>query len=153
MATLADELLNDFEDSGSENGDRENGFLDNGEREPNDHLFKEISNGQIGMELDGDEEGDEDADEEIAARQGAAGIDEAPDEEETKAKVEKMKLAGVSDVRTVAGLMKTLQPVLEVRCPFPCLWIFRNLSLHLPQSRSNFRSSHAENRPLSIQIF
>ena len=42
-----------------------------------------------------------------------SGID-VEDEEETKAKVEKMELGGVDDVRSVAKLMKTLEPVLEV---------------------------------------
>ncbi|KFY08856.1 hypothetical protein V491_08403 [Pseudogymnoascus sp. VKM F-3775] len=41
------------------------------------------------------------------------------DEEVTKAKVEKMQLGGVDDVRSVAGLMKTLEPVLEVSTPPP----------------------------------
>jgi U4/U6 small nuclear ribonucleoprotein PRP31 len=63
------------------------------------------------MELDGDEEEvDEDAD--------MAGVNDTAvdveDEEETKAKVEKMELGGVDDVRSVAKLMKTLEPVLEV---------------------------------------
>ena len=44
------------------------------------------------------------------------------DEEETKAKIEKMQLGGVDDVRSVAGLMRTLEPVLEVSIlSFPIL--------------------------------
>jgi U4/U6 small nuclear ribonucleoprotein PRP31 len=58
----------------------------------------------------------EDAEEEVAAR-GNASTDAVDDEEDTKAKVEKMRLGTVRDVRSVAGLMKTLQPVLEVSHP------------------------------------
>jgi U4/U6 small nuclear ribonucleoprotein PRP31 len=116
MATLADELLNDFEDSGSEDGNRQNEFLRDDEQEqPNGlALEHEITGVQIKMELEGDEEEIEDAEEELVAQNGSRGLDDVPDEEETKAKVEKMKLGGVADVRSVAVLTKTLQPVLEV---------------------------------------
>jgi U4/U6 small nuclear ribonucleoprotein PRP31 len=117
MATLADELLNDFEDSGSEDGNRQNDFLgDEDGGEPNGHTFKdEPSDFQTKMELDDDEEEVEDAEEEEqAAQNDGRGLNDIPDEEETKAKVEKMNLGGVGDVRSVAVLMKTLQPVLEV---------------------------------------
>jgi hypothetical protein len=117
MATLADELLNDFEDSGSEDGNAQNDFLNDEDRdERNGHAFTdEPTNFQVKMELDDDEEEVEDADEERAAQNEGRGLDDIPDEEETKAKVEKMNLGGVGDVRSVAVLMKTaLQPVLEV---------------------------------------
>jgi U4/U6 small nuclear ribonucleoprotein PRP31 len=116
MATLADELLNDFEDSGSEDGNRQNDFLgDEDGGEPNRHAFKdEPSDFQTKMELDDDEEEVEDAEEEQAAQNEGRSLNDIPDEEETKAKVEKMNLGGVGDVRSVAVLMKTLQPVLEV---------------------------------------
>ena len=116
MATLADELLNDFEDSGSEDGNRQNNFLgDDDQEQSNGHaLNNEVSDAQTKMELDGDEEELEDAEEELAAQNGARSLDDIPDEEETKVRVEKMKLGGVGDVRSVAVLMKTLQPVLEV---------------------------------------
>jgi U4/U6 small nuclear ribonucleoprotein PRP31 len=110
MSTLADELLQDFEDSGSE-----------GEEQPNGELFPETDeakstglNGHAtngGMELDGDEE-DVGEDEEMAGVNDAAK--DVEDEEETKAKIEKMQLGGVDDVRSVAGLMKNLEPILEV---------------------------------------
>ena len=45
----------------------------------------------------------------------ALPISDDDDEEARKAKVEKMHLGGVDDVRSVAGLMKVLEPVLEVR--------------------------------------
>lgn len=119
MATIADELLNDFEDTGSE-GEEENaggsvqddgivgGPSARGLRRPSDPAA------EVGdMELDGDEEEVEDVDMDgDAAANGAA--EHAEDAEETKARVEKMQLGAVSDVRSVAGLMKTLEPVLEV---------------------------------------
>lgn len=111
MSTLADELLNDFEDSGSE-GEAENGGLFPEHDEATTglaHAPKVNAHGGR-MELDGDEDEVEE-DEEMT---GTAEIDELDDEEATKAKVEKMQLAGVDDVRSVAGLMKTLEPVLEV---------------------------------------
>ncbi|KAJ9495328.1 U4/U6-U5 snRNP complex subunit prp31 [Exophiala xenobiotica] len=106
MSTLADELLNDFEDSGDENEDR--GLQDD------DH-----ANGTNGHPHDHDEAGSpvgaghdetmEDAEED----EDAAREDMMEDEDETKAKVEKMHLGAVRDVRSVAGLMKILQPVLD----------------------------------------
>ncbi|RMZ80411.1 hypothetical protein DV737_g2966, partial [Chaetothyriales sp. CBS 132003] len=122
MATLADELLNDFEDSGSENGEPDTAYEngdgafpdDNGQRHDRTGSRDQSPSPSPGMELDGDEEGEDeggDAEEETAARRVQA--DHADDEDTTKAKVEKMKLGGVSDVRSIAGLMKTLQPVLD----------------------------------------
>lgn len=110
MATLADELLNDFEDSGSEHDEEANGF-ENGDglAVDEDENEKNHVDGSPDIPRDGDEEEMEDAEEEVAARD-----DDLEDESDTKAKVEKMRLGAVRDVRTVAGLMKTLQPVLEV---------------------------------------
>lgn len=113
MSTLADELLNDFEDSGSEGeGEQQNGFLQDDATPP-------VTNGKAlgpegSMVLDGDEE-DVSEDEETALGGGAANgtAVDVEDEEEAKAKVEKMQLGGVNDVRSVAGLMKTLEPVLQ----------------------------------------
>ena len=119
MATLADELLNDFEDSGSEDGGQHPEFLgDNDEDQTNGFTIKhERSGSTAGRDLDGDEEEMGDAEEELAVQNGAGRVADDGDEEDTKAKVEKMKLGGVNDVRNVAGLMKILQPVLEVRYP------------------------------------
>ncbi|KAF7896022.1 hypothetical protein EAF00_006037 [Botryotinia globosa] len=121
MSTLADELLQDFEDSGSE-----------GEGEDNAHLFADPDevalsmngnatglSGANEMELDGDEEAVDEDDEMAGMTSGA--IDTAEDEEATKAKVEKMQLGGVDDVRSVAGLMKTLEPVLDKIAHFQSL--------------------------------
>ena len=116
MSTLADELLNDFEDLGSEAEDEEqNGILQDGETPP-------TTNGSVpedSMILDGDEE-DVDKADETATEEDAAAAN-GVDEEETKAKVEKMQLGGVSDVRNVAGLMKTLEPVLKVSRSLPTI--------------------------------
>src|ERR1700683_3506444 len=105
MSTLADELLQDFEDSGSEGEEQQNDTLFPNDAESKNGLNGHATSisGAIGsMELDGDkEEVDEDAD--------MAGVNDTAvdveDEEETKAKVEKMELGGVDDVRSVAKLM------------------------------------------------
>ncbi|CAL8583373.1 U4/U6-U5 snRNP complex subunit prp31 [Xanthoria parietina] len=112
MSTLADELLNDFEDSASE-GEEEsrNGFL----RESATPPKAAQTNGHkehTSMVLDGDEEEDDDEAED-GIQNCDLKLEDADDEEEAKAKVEKMQLGRVTDVRTVAGLMKTLEPVLE----------------------------------------
>ena len=112
MATLADELLNDFDDSGSDQGEETNGFDNGDDGQFTNGLRHDRDSETPGMELDNDEEAMEDAEEEEEARQ--VGVDGFEDEDEAKAKVEKMKLGGVSDVRNVAGLMKTLQPILDV---------------------------------------
>lgn len=112
MSTLADELLNDFEDNGSdEEGEQQNGFLQ-GPASPTAPNGHQRVNGSVLADDDEEEEEDEEM------MNTNTGLEDAEDEEETKAKVEKMQLGGVSDVRNVAGLMKTLEPVLEVRTPF-----------------------------------
>ena len=114
MSTLADELLNDFEeDNGSEDGgDHQNELVQGSASPPGPNGHQRINGSMIV-----DDEEDEAEDEEMI--NGSNGMEDAQDEEETKAKVEKMQLGGVSDVRNVAGLMKTLEPVLEVRDPLP----------------------------------
>jgi U4/U6 small nuclear ribonucleoprotein PRP31 len=98
MSTVADDLLNDFGSSGDE-----------AEEELNDGLIKdeEATGNRDAMELDGDAEtrDDEDSDD---------GLNDREDSEATKVKVEKMQLGGVKDVRSVASLMQTLEPILEV---------------------------------------
>lgn len=116
MATLADELLNDFDDSGDENNDNENGFADDDQPTNGLATHRDTTHG---LEVDANEDamsdGAEGADEEeLAALRGVTDeIDDEDDEAAHKAKVERMQLGGVSDVRSVAGLIKTLQPVLE----------------------------------------
>lgn len=91
MSTVADDLLNDFGSSGDEAEDVET----NGHAAPDS------------MDVDAaDGEGDAPAEDE--------DVNDPDDAEAAKAKVEKMQLAGVKDVRSVASLMETLEPVLEV---------------------------------------
>jgi U4/U6 small nuclear ribonucleoprotein PRP31 len=104
MSTLADELLQDFEDTdGSDAGDdqQDDGFL-NGAKSLRD----------VGMDGD-DSDDDEGKDVDMDTPDGDA-VETTDDPEEAKARVEKMQLGGVRDVRNVAGLMKTLEPVLQV---------------------------------------
>lgn len=99
MSTVADELLNDFGSSGDE-----------AEETQNDGLIRDeaYQNGdRDAMDVDG-----EDNDESDEAEDG--DLKDAEDTEATKAKVEKMQLGAVKDVRSVASLMATLEPVLEV---------------------------------------
>ena len=107
MSNDADDLLLDFADSGDE-----------AEEEQNDGLVKD-------QEATGDREGDRDAmevDGDAAAKgddESDAELSDMEDSEATKAKVEKMQLGGVKDVRSVASLMQTLEPVLEVSTNSP----------------------------------
>lgn len=106
MSTLADELLNDFEDSGSEGEEEQkNGFMQDG-APPASNDVKSATFG-VAMELD-EEVGDEDMADEEAIKLG-----DEETAEEAKAKVEKMDLGGVDDVRSVARLMEKLEPVLK----------------------------------------
>ena len=94
MSTVVDDLLNDFGSSGDEAEDAEDNGLVQNEEEDGD---------RDAMEVDGTvDQDEEDIDKDL------------DDEEATKAKVEKMQLGGVKDVRSVASLMQTLQPILEV---------------------------------------
>ncbi|RFU72370.1 hypothetical protein TARUN_9886 [Trichoderma arundinaceum] len=99
MSTVADDLLNDFGSSGDEADELENDGL---------VLTEKTTNGdRDAMDVDDDdnEEGSED--------EGAGAMNDMEDTEATKAKVEKMQLGAVKDVRSVASLMHTLEPVLE----------------------------------------
>ncbi|EGC43010.1 pre-mRNA-processing factor 31 [Histoplasma capsulatum var. duboisii H88] len=114
MATLADELLNDFEESGSEDESTlaNTLFPDKAAESDADGSAKVRDEG---MELDGDEEevNDDDADADIAMDPTGKLDKEMGEADATKAKVEKMRFGTVSDVRSVASLMKTLQPILD----------------------------------------
>lgn len=121
MATLADELLNDFEESGSEGeaGETNDGLQQDSAETGVDGTPKD---GADGMELDGDEAGAADKgnglnsaeDSKDKQEEGGEGEGEGEEEEDSQAKIERMQLGGVTDVRSVARLMKTLQPILEV---------------------------------------
>ncbi|KAF2162211.1 hypothetical protein M409DRAFT_27218 [Zasmidium cellare ATCC 36951] len=117
MATIADELFNDFEDSGDENEEErvdDKYFGESGDVSKTAGGVKsEAGSGQDGaMELDGDEEaaGDDVDGSNVPSH---LKMEEDETEEETKARVEKMALQNVTDVRSVAGLMKQLEPLLE----------------------------------------
>ncbi|KAF2722822.1 Nop domain-containing protein [Polychaeton citri CBS 116435] len=106
MTTIAEDLLADFEDSGSDNGEDE--------QESDSFRLNDggQSNGDGGMEMDGDEE-EVDQDGNETTLPGDLKADNQEDEEETKARIERMQLGGVSDVGSVATLWKQLEPVIE----------------------------------------
>ncbi|KAI1094168.1 pre-mRNA splicing factor [Rostrohypoxylon terebratum] len=109
MSTLADELLQDFEDSGSENGEEQN---DVGLDLDGPAVGPPTTHDDGDMMLDGDEEAEPDEDEEMGGVNG--GVVESPeDEETTKAQVEKMQLGGVKDIRKVTTVMDRLEPLLK----------------------------------------
>ncbi len=123
MATIADELLNDFESDGEEQDEEQNDtFLADGEDTEMPATGVTMPTGSYqangSMELEGDEEEPDDADMESNVPDHIK-MEGQEDEEETKARVEKMQLQNVTDVRSVAGLMKLLQPVIEVSPHFP----------------------------------
>lgn len=96
MSTVHDDLLNDFGSSGDEADEGQQG----------DELLQ--SNG---LEINGHKDAmDVDSGEANGDTNGGSDDADANDAE----KVEKMQLGGVKDVRSVASLMETLTPVLEV---------------------------------------
>ena len=114
MSTLEEELLNDFADSGSEGeAEQQNGLL-NDEATPTTNGTKERFNGLNEMDVDEEEDLDGDDDMDIGGLSRSDAYADADDEEEAKAKVERMQFGGVKDVQSVAKLMKTSEPVLEV---------------------------------------
>ncbi|EEY19007.1 pre-mRNA-processing factor 31 [Verticillium alfalfae VaMs.102] len=111
MSTLADELLQDFEDSGSENENEERQDDELGVAPSASGGLLGNGNGLNDMDVD-NADGAEDDDEEMNGIPRSAS-DAVEDAEDAKAKVEKMQLGAVDDVRSVASLMQTLEPVLE----------------------------------------
>ena len=117
MATVADELLNDFESDAEDETQQslEGDIITHSALRPSD---PSDAHGNAAMDLDGDEE---EVDEDMQDGSAPNAMQEPETAEEAKARVEKMDLAAVGDVRSVANLMKTLQPVLEVssqpNCP------------------------------------
>lgn len=107
MSTLAQELLDDFEESGSENGDNHIELgLDADGAAP-----RQAGDQDADMVLDGDEEPDA-ADDEDKTMGGT--LDE---EEDNRAKVENMHFGAVKDVRKVSTIMDRLEPLLKVTLP------------------------------------
>jgi U4/U6 small nuclear ribonucleoprotein PRP31 len=110
MATLADELLADLmgSDEEGEGEERDDDFRQQyAGMDPSDGLMKDD---------DGTSEEDDEDEEEKFIKAAAELAKKAgeEDEEEVKVKVEKMDFGAISDVRSVAGLMKSLKPVIEV---------------------------------------
>ncbi|OQO12194.1 hypothetical protein B0A48_02835 [Cryoendolithus antarcticus] len=115
MTSVAEDLLNDFDDSGDEGQ----------EEQQDDALFAEddgnkpvASDGASlagpfngSMELEGDEEDEDEPD--TDAVPSHVKMEEQETEAEAKERVEKMQLANVRDVRSVAVLTKQLDPVIE----------------------------------------
>ena len=155
MSNLAEELLQDFEDSGSDGGDDQAHELLRDDEHlavkglRSNHLSTQKENG--GMELDGDEEESDNEDEEMANGVGTDGLD-VDGEDEAKAKVEKMQLGGVEDVRSVAGLMKTLEPVLEVSGRLPILQKIKFTSIFWTTALIDFRFLQKINYYQSLPI-
>jgi U4/U6 small nuclear ribonucleoprotein PRP31 len=153
MSTLADELLNDFEDSGSEIEEGQNRFL---------YYERDVANGfkqhPEGLEMDIDEVDDNDEDMENGNELPGNLPNDEDDEEEAKAKVEKMQLRGVEDVRTVAGLMSSLKPILDVGLPpvtiddmtFPSPLYSQSTKVYISIGLSPDVKRHPENRTLPI---
>ena len=151
MATLADELLNDFEDSGSDNG---------AEAQDGDELLGQSdvpsTNGVKSRPSEADmnmDEDDGDRDEITMNGDALKDLEDEGDEEEAKAKVERMQFGGVSDVRSVAGLMKTLDPVLQVGTLLTSRlssFLLKAQGLHHSSSSSLISCVYPENRPLPV---
>jgi len=120
MTTIADELLNDFGDSGSEEEEEQTDdfFASAGQGFPGVKADAPVKQENGSMELEDVEEQAEDADLDGGAPSHLK-MEDAEDEAETKARIEKMELKTVSDVRSVAGLMRQLEPVIEVSHPIP----------------------------------
>ncbi|CCU74590.1 pre-mRNA-processing factor 31 [Blumeria hordei DH14] len=109
MSTIAEELLQDFEDSGSEAEEsllRENLDID---KEDGGHNTYPLNGANGVMDVDDDEGSDKDEEMTEAASLGL----NVGDEYDMRANVEKMDLGNVDDVRRVARKMKKIEPVLE----------------------------------------
>ncbi|KAI0136281.1 Prp31 C terminal domain-containing protein [Xylariales sp. AK1849] len=110
-SSLAEEFLADLEDSGSENGDEQHDLGLDGDSPPTGRTNGDSNHDDGDMVLDGDEEAP-DHDEEMGGMNGNA-IDPMDDDDEAKAKVEKMQFGAVKDVRKVTSVMDRLEPLLK----------------------------------------
>ncbi|KXJ89213.1 pre-mRNA splicing factor [Microdochium bolleyi] len=111
MSTLADELLQDFEDSGSDHDDAQS---DNGLGDAIGPSLRADHDDDGDMQLDGDEEPMEDGEDDHQMT-GIDGVvaEVAEDDDDAKAAVEKMQLGGIKDVRKVSTIMDKLEPLLK----------------------------------------
>ncbi|EFW19195.1 U4/U6-U5 snRNP complex subunit prp31 [Coccidioides posadasii str. Silveira] len=110
MATLADELLNDFEESDSEIEAKEEWLHADSSEAAGEPPFKGST---MGIGDDGDKELHDNTIMTNTSIVNNALAEEGEEHEDAKASVEKMQFTGISDVRSIARLMKTLQPILE----------------------------------------
>ncbi|EWC43386.1 hypothetical protein DRE_07702 [Drechslerella stenobrocha 248] len=107
--SLEQELLADFDDRSDDEEEKEadslNTTLD---------LYANRANGASsrgnGMQIDGADDEDEDEEMEDA---GGGGPNDGDDAAQTRARINKMQLGKVDDVREIARLMEVLEPVLE----------------------------------------
>lgn len=113
--SLAAELLADFDDDDNEEQTSDN-ERDSLLAQHNGLLRGRPKNDDFDMAIDEGEEGDQDDEDVDMGGVDTADLDADDDAEVRKSKVEKLQLGGVDDVRSVAGLMKILEPVLEVWC-------------------------------------
>ncbi|KAK6539738.1 U4/U6-U5 snRNP complex subunit prp31 [Orbilia ellipsospora] len=108
--SLADELLADFDDQSDGEDEKEQDSLNT-----TLDLYSDKANGtsstRNGMDIDDDEEDDED--EEMGDVGGRGRDDDDEDQAQAKARIEKMQLGKIDDVRSIAKLMRVLEPVLE----------------------------------------
>lgn len=107
MATLADELQNDFADSGSERGDEDENEVANkvtglAPKSVFDSLYEEDEDDNMEANEDGDIEPKETL------------LDEAEEEEEARLQAETASQRDHKDMRGVASFMKSMEPILEV---------------------------------------
>lgn len=113
MATLADELQNDFADSGSEDEQaRDDNEEEDGSPDPFDGAL-----GTNGTTTNRTANEDSDEDEDDAHPDALPG--EAPEETEARLKAQRKEKDGPSDMRKVADFMAKMAPILEVSLP-PC---------------------------------
>lgn len=150
--SLADELLADFEDDSD--GEEEKETLHDALNTTLDLYSngKATKEGADDMAVDRDDE--EDEDEDMSDGDGEPGgeqdstVDDMEDEDQTKARVEKMQLGQVEDVRNVAGLMKVLEPILEVCIfsPLKACPTFTNRSSTENRTLSNFTNTKSTSR-------
>jgi len=132
MATLADELLQDFEDSGSERGDVQSDDGLDGAVGPS---LRTDMGDDGDMQLDGDEEPvDEDGDDHQMTGLDGVVAEVPEDDDDAKAAVEKMQLGAVKDVRKVSTIMDRLEPLLQVSDPFFALASFSQPFSYLDRS-------------------
>jgi U4/U6 small nuclear ribonucleoprotein PRP31 len=147
MATLADELLADLMEDGS---DGEEGFDDilAGDADGDATISAGLSGA---MDTDQDQDQDDEAMSEAAmlsaAAAGRSAVTEAEDEDEAKARVAKMHFGGISDVRSVAGLIKSLKPVLEVSRIHALVKPWFTSCEYSPDSRRTQKINHYQTLP------